>query len=110
MAQDLQILKQLGKQIGTKLKPVESEVVFGWESRGSLAIDKNKNVVGLNLYDSGITDISVLQELTNLTRLDLSSNQIIDISVLKELTKLSWVDFNHNKISELPVEIVNLNL
>lgn len=58
----------------------------------------------MNLFGDGISDISSLQYLKNLTRLDLAYNQISDISPLKDFKDLTYFDLKNNKISELPVE------
>ncbi len=50
---------------------------------------------------NSITDISALQGLTNLTWLDLGSNSITDISALAGLTNLIWLDLGSNNISDI---------
>ena len=51
--------------------------------------------------DSGITDLSGLEHLTNLTELFLHGNQISDISPLASLTNLTGLGLNSNEISNI---------
>ncbi len=51
----------------------------------------------------GISDIGVLQSLTQLTTLNLSYNKISDISVLQSLNQLTTLDLGGNKISDISV-------
>ena len=55
----------------------------------------------LDLSEHGITDISSLGSLTNLTTLYLSSNQIKDISSLGSLTNLTTLILYCNRITDI---------
>ncbi len=57
----------------------------------------------LYLIINQISDIGALQSLTQLTNLDLSNNKISDIGVLKSLTQLTTLDLSVNKISDIGV-------
>ncbi len=59
----------------------------------------------LDLSNNGITNISNLKGLKNLTNLVISNNKINDISPLKELSKLSIIDLQNNNIKNLPAEV-----
>ncbi|MEG4352489.1 leucine-rich repeat domain-containing protein [Microcoleus sp. LAD1_D3] len=61
------------------------------------------NLSTLSLDCNQNTDISILGSLTNLTTLDLSDNQITDISFLGSLTNLSTLNLNDNKISDISI-------
>ena len=108
MPTDLQIIEQVEKAIGKKLRHVE-QIDFRSPISG-YTIDDNKNIIGLSLYGTQITDISVLKELTNLTQLNLRNNKITDISVLKDLTNLTLLDLRFNNITDYSVlkELTNL--
>ncbi len=97
MPTDLQIIEHLEKAIGKKLRQLE-QIAAGING---YTIDDNKNIIGLSLYGSQITDISALKELKNLTSLYLSGNQIVDISVLKELKNLTLLDLSDSQIADI---------
>ena len=56
------------------------------------------NLQTLDLSGNGISDISALKSLTNLQTLNLSSNNISDISALGNLTNLQTLNLSGNKI------------
>ena len=60
------------------------------------------NLQYLELEENKILDISILEELKNLTSLYLQGNQISNISALKNLRNLETLFINGNKIKELP--------
>ena len=51
----------------------------------------------MDFDDNEISDVSVLENLTNLKHLDASSNEISDISPIRNLTKLTWLDLDSNE-------------
>jgi small GTP-binding protein len=108
MPTDLQIIEHLEKAIGKKLEHLERIDFCSFTS--GYTIDDNKKIIGLSLSGTQITGISVLKDLTNLTRLDLSLNQITDISVLKDLTNLTHLVLRSNKITDISVlhDLTNL--
>jgi small GTP-binding protein len=112
MPTDLQIIAQLEKEIGKKLNWIVHDEITCLLTNG-YATDDNKNIVELALYNiNRISDISVLNELTNLTLLELSGNRISDISVLKDLKNLTTLYLGHNQISDISVlkDLKNLTL
>ena len=59
----------------------------------------------LDLSDCGVSDITPLAGLTNLTWLDLSSNSISDLTPLSGLTGLTYLNLSGNPIPDYgPVE------
>ena len=54
----------------------------------------------LNLDGNNITDITPLENLTKLTTLNLSNNGISDITTLVGLTNLTWLFLSNNRISD----------
>ncbi len=131
MANDLEIIKRLEKEIGEGLKKVDFDEI-GRRS-GTYAVDEENRVVGLNLNRKGlweipheilklshlivldlwgnkIVNISPIKELRSLQQLYLSWNQISDISFLKDLSNLTRLDLTENKIKKLPAEIVDLKM
>jgi internalin A len=130
MASDLELIKQLEKEIGIELKQLEFDEVWKRANNG-FSMDENGIVKGVNLYDinlekipliitkfhhlkilslwgNKISDISMLKELGNLKELYLNYNQITDISMLKELGNLTHLDLRNNQIRRLPEEILEL--
>lgn len=59
------------------------------------------DVAELDLRESGISDISALSSLINLTTLSLRSNQVSDISSLKDLTNLTLLSLRSNQVSDI---------
>ena len=55
----------------------------------------------LTLNDCGLSTVSGLENLTNLTYLDLSNNTLRNISYLSSLKKLTEVYLQHNVLTEL---------
>ncbi|KPA12970.1 leucine-rich repeat-containing protein [Candidatus Magnetomorum sp. HK-1] len=86
---ELQSLKKIQQMIGGKLE--EENVIFNDE----------RSVVGLNLYNKQITDLSPLKESKILTHIYLRINQITDLSPLKELKNLTHIDLTSNQITDL---------
>ena len=68
-------------------------------------VDKEKNIIGLNLHSLEIADVSFLKDLIN-----LSCNQIIDISYLEYSDELILLDLRFNRISQIPPQIIDLDL
>ncbi|MFT5873295.1 MAG: internalin A [Clostridium sp.] len=73
-------------------------------------IENLTNLTLLNLSNNQIKNIEPLKELTNLTNLDLATNQLSDIEPLKELTNLTILDLATNQMSNIdPLnELTNL--
>jgi len=55
----------------------------------------------LNLYYTGISDLSVLLGMTDLERLNLDSAQVSDYSPLAGLTNLEYLDLSKSNITDL---------
>jgi len=49
----------------------------------------------------GLTDISPLSELFDLTQLMLTGNRISDLTPLENLTNLEWLNLTHNRIYDI---------
>jgi len=87
VSKDMEIIKELEKKIGIKLH--------------RYFMDKNKKIILLELVGMGISDISFLQNLKNLTELYLVDNQISDISSLRDLKNLTELYLSYNQISDI---------
>ncbi|MCH4198720.1 MAG: cell wall-binding repeat-containing protein [Clostridium tyrobutyricum] len=75
-------------------------------------VDKITNLSAKNEnYENSITDISGIENLTNLKTLDLSWNEISDISKLKSLNSLEILNLEGNEISDIaPIkDLTNLH-
>jgi internalin A len=100
MGNDLEIIKQIEKQVGKILEQMAIEDVM-LKIYSGYATDQDENVIGLNLYNTKISDISLLTDLPYLTHLKLIYNQITDISPLKELPNLKRLDIDNNQITDI---------
>ncbi len=123
MTNDLDLVKQLEKEIGKKLKQVPLKEI-GKKAITAFAKDDNGHAKGLSilsvklprlpavlskfqrletlvLYETQISDISSLKELKGLTELYLHLNKISDISNLKELKGLTKLFLWENQISDI---------
>lgn len=110
MASDLEIIKELEKEIGKKLKKVEFNEIRDDTPLRCYAIDENGNVIGLCLDKSGLNEIpELIFELEHLLRVDLYNNKLTKISgEIKKLSNLQKLNFSDNKINTLPSEIGDL--
>ena len=99
MATDLDIIKKLEKAIGKKLPRIEIDQVM--VGQNGFAVNDRDQVVGLNLYNNELTDISSLSNLSQLSQLDLNSNKLTDISSLSNLSQLSQLDLSSNKLTDI---------
>jgi small GTP-binding protein len=102
------IIKKLEKKTNKELKQLDIENIVGLTN--GYAVDGSGNIVGLNLYDANISDISFLKDFHHLTVLYLSSNKIADISPLIGLKNLNRLVLKNNKITRLPDELVELGM
>ena len=80
MSKDLKIIKEIKKIIKKKISHVDLEDL--WENERTYSVDENNNVIGLNLDDCKLSDISALKELNNLTKKEL--RQIVIEQILPE--------------------------
>jgi internalin A len=103
------IIKQLEKKINENLKQLDIGDIFSTDK--GYAMDSSGNIVGLNLYNAELSDISFLKNFHHLTKLDLSSNQIVDISYITPLTALTDLDLRNNQIADISplIGLKNLN-
>ncbi|MCM1025120.1 MAG: leucine-rich repeat domain-containing protein [Roseburia sp.] len=65
------------------------------------ALAELQNLTEVTLFGNQISDVTPLNGLTNLTWIDLGRNQISDISGLSSLTNLTWLNLNNNEISDV---------
>ncbi|MCP4213645.1 MAG: GTP-binding protein [bacterium] len=109
MASDLEIIKQLEKQLGFKL---EKRSIDDMEYKKCYAVETDDPgcVTGLSLYDCKLTDISPLGGLKALTVLNLHNNQLSDISPLRGLKALTKLDVRNNRLISLPTDVARWNL
>ena len=109
MEKNQQIIEKLKKEVGKKFKQLS---LYKITNENGYSIDKNENIIGLNLESLRISDYSFLKELKNLTTLELSSNQISDYSFLKELKNLKILELHSNQISDISFlkELKNLTM
>lgn len=93
-----EIIKELEKTFGTKLKKRKFKYI--WDSNG-FSVNAQEAVIGLNLSDLNITDLSPLSSLTALTDLNLRFNKVTDLSPLASLTALEKLYLHRNQITDL---------
>ncbi len=96
-----QQILDLEKHLGFELTQVDSvDDIFQGRQKKSYLLDENNQVIGLNLYDCGLSDTSFLKSLTSLTSLHLFHNQISNISFLQGLTNLTELNLGGNIITD----------
>jgi internalin A len=99
MTRDVDIINQLERKINKKLSSSKLDNII-YDSNGYV-VNESKNIVGLNLYQLEISDISFLKNLKNLTQLYLWESQISDISDLEGLSNLTQLYLWKNQISDI---------
>lgn len=89
---------------------------IGWnkETSGTVVplneanVEKMKAVIGLDIYDKGLADISDIQYFTGLTHLACDGNYLTELDV-RNLTNLSKLSCKDNHLTELDIRsITNL--
>ncbi len=75
----------------------------GWSISDIGVLQSLTQLTTLSLVGNEISDIGVLQSLTQLTTLSLVGNEISDIGVLQSLTQLSTLNLIGNQISDIGV-------
>jgi internalin A len=96
---DLEIITEIEQRIGEKLKVLDSDWVM--KSRGSCALNRQKQLIKLNLVDCKLKDISFLRTCVHLQRLFLDSNHLTDISSLQYLTNLTELSLHSNHLTDI---------
>jgi small GTP-binding protein len=93
-----EIIKELEETFGTKLN--KEEISNIWKNK-SYSMDQQEAVIGLNLRNLNITDISLLASFTALKELYLYRNHITDLSPIASLTALTYLELSGNHITDL---------
>ncbi|TAE00317.1 MAG: hypothetical protein EAZ97_06315 [Bacteroidetes bacterium] len=93
---------ELEKELGFELTETKnSEDIFDWEKSKTYLLNDAQEVIGLNLSECELINISFLQNLTNLISLNLGANNISDISFLQDLHQLKTLILRNNQISDI---------
>lgn len=99
---DLELIKQIEERIGKRLEELESkslmELKFG---NNGYVLNKQQQLIGLNLDACELDDISFLRPFNQLQILSLHQNQIFDLTSLKELNRLTHLELNNNRIIDI---------
>jgi len=98
MATDLENIRIIEEKIGIKLYRNQGESFFKPDARQTYLLDKHGYIIGLNLWNCNLADLSFLELLPNLSYLDLSYNDISDISILRSLPNLIRLNLSATKI------------
>jgi len=99
MPNNVDVIKQLEKTIGKKLNQSDLRMITG--TGNGYAADEDQIIIGLNLYNTNVSDISFIKELKYLTHLNLRVNQVSDLSPLKELKALTFLSLAENQVSDI---------
>lgn len=109
---DLDIIKQLEKELGVTLKKVEMgeiEEKKGWYTDlHAYALDEEGRVKVLSLDSLRLSkpQIQLVSQLHFLEQASFKSTRLKDYSFLSSLTQLTSLDLRENPITNLPQEIV----
>jgi len=77
---------------------------------GDMIVSDLNGITSIDISSKGISNISGLEYMQNLTRVNLGRNNISSMEPLRNLSKLSYISIHNNQISDLsPLqELVNL--
>jgi Leucine-rich repeat (LRR) protein/serine/threonine protein kinase len=102
---DLTIIQQLQESLGQKLLPLGAK-----EDSKGYQLNANQQVVGLSLYDMGLTEMPrEVWQLTQLQQLWLVANHLTQLpSEIGQLTQLQELDLEGNHLTQLPPAIGQL--
>lgn len=92
---------KLENRLGYILREVDSEFSFGWDFKCTFLLNERNEVIGLNLCNKSIDNISFLSHFKDLLFLDISFNEILDFSPLKELKKIEKISLDNTNIKSL---------
>ncbi|UCH92908.1 MAG: leucine-rich repeat domain-containing protein [Candidatus Aminicenantes bacterium] len=107
MADDLEIIKALEKEIGASLKEGN---VKDWKNKLVYKTDEAQRVIALRIEDVKLSRFprSLLQ-LKNLNRLDLWYNELHELPPgITGLQRLSYLDLRGNKFTQIPQPIFEM--
>ncbi|MGE0086819.1 MAG: leucine-rich repeat domain-containing protein [Desulfococcaceae bacterium] len=112
MSKDLENIQIIAQKLKRILKPWDGDMdsFLTEEARKCYLLDERENIIGLNLFNCNINDISFLELLPNLTQIDLRNNEISDFSFLQALPNLTQLDVSYNQISDFSFLRSLLNL
>ncbi len=108
---NLQILKQLEKQLNIKFEKIDiNKTDYGYSpgTTTNYSTDFNNNIIAIQIENIIIEDISLIGELYKLKELCLTGNEITDISTLENLKELKELYLHHNQIKNISA-LKNLN-
>jgi internalin A len=101
MSADMEIIKEIEKQIGKKLERRPLGEIFYGGNCYALDSENTRQVKGVCLNYIEFKDISIIRNLGGLTHLSLSGNQIMDLTLLHALANLSELYLYSNQITDL---------
>ncbi len=93
-------VKWLENQIGAPVHPLRRGTVTDFQNRTCYELDRNGEVIGLNLAHTNIADGWNLIGMKRLTTLDLTSSNITDWGFLNEMGQLNTLHLGANKITD----------
>jgi len=105
------IIQRLEKYFWKRINRVSTDEIMIGNANG-YSVDKEQRLVGLNLRDCRVEDLSFLRDpvLEDLRFLNLSDNDLTYILPLLNLPHLRQLSLEYNGISHLPKEILHLGL
>ena len=83
---------------------------LGLETEAPITQEAIQTLTHLNASDQGISDLTGLEQATNLQVIELQNNQISDVTPLATLTNLQTLTLSGNQISDVTPLVVLVNL
>ncbi len=104
---DIDVIREIENKLEINLKISNLEHLMYGKEFHSYALDNYHRVIGLNLYDSNLSDLTLIIKLTNLEYLNLGFNRLRDLTSIKELKSLTGLNLSDNLISDLsPIKVL----
>lgn len=93
------IILRLEEELKIKMSLSSFSDFFDFKNKNTYKVDTNGEVISLNLFENGITDISFIKEFQKLKELDLRNNPIRNFTHLQYLKHIILLGYHSHKIN-----------